>query len=104
MTKAKINAAKNMTSKELEKYLVFFYGRRVKANEALAILKEVDGCIKEDIVNKSRKAIYVAPVDNVWNYFHTVPSFKNRILKRNIKSLQELSDEADTYLVEYFYD
>jgi hypothetical protein len=58
MKKQKITAVEKVTSRDIKYILVYLLGRKLKENEALNFLKEIDGCILEVSDNKSSKAMY----------------------------------------------
>jgi hypothetical protein len=100
---SKIDIKDKFYSRDIERFLFYFYGKIPKSNEALSFLKEIDGCLLELVNSISSKPVYTVPKENFWKHLLSVQKFKKILEKREIKNLQELSVAVDDYYVKYFY-
>lgn len=98
-----LSTVEKITSGDIIYILAFLNGRKIERHEALRFLKKVDGCVLDDVINSSGKAIYTASKDNFFGYVMSVSKYKKLLEGRGISSYQELDDYANQYVVEHYW-
>lgn len=76
MTMTKLNATEKATRNDIKLLLTYLNGRLVGDQETLKFMKELNSCQLEDVVNRSRKAIYTVQKDDFWQKISSIAGFR----------------------------